>query len=81
MCIMSVAHIRDTIRSTTERMSTRDPQLSDVTDYQSSLEELLTCLRQLSAQWERYLDHLAVEGSVTAYAVPVDRSHRRVGRP
>ena len=38
------AHIRDTIRNTTERMSTRDPQLSD---YQSSLEELLTCLHQL----------------------------------
>ena len=72
------AHIRDTIRNTTERMSTRDPQLSD---YQSSLEELLTCLRQLSAQWERYLDHLELEGSVTAYAVPVDRSHRRLGRP
>ena len=48
MCIMSVAQIRDTIRNTTERMSTRDPQLSD---YQSSLEELLTCLRQLSIQW------------------------------
>ena len=78
MCIMSVAHIRDTIRNITERMSTRDPQLSD---YQSSLEELLTCLRQLSGQWERYLDHLELEGSVTAYAVAVDRSYRRLGRP
>ena len=72
------AHLRDTIRNATERMSTRDPLLSD---YQSSLDELLTCLHQLSAQWERYLDHLKLEGSVTAYAVPVDRSHRRLGRP
>ena len=81
MCIMSVAHIRDAVRNATERVSMHDPQLPDLLDYQTSLEGLLTCLRRLSAQWERYLDRLELEESVTAYTAPIDRSHRRIGRP
>lgn len=77
-----MAHIMDIIRNATERVSMRDPRLTDLID-QSSIEGLLTCLRQLSAQWERYLDHLEVpvKVSVAAYTVPIDRSHGRIGRP
>ena len=78
MCIRSVAHIRDTIRNAPEGMSMNDPQFAD---YKSSLEELLTCLHQLLAKWERYLEQLELEVSATAYTVPVDRSRRRLGRP
>jgi len=81
MCITSVAHVRDTVRNTTERANMHDPQLPALLDYQTSLEGLLTCLRQLSVQWEQYLDHLELEESVTAYTVPIDRSHERIGRP
>ena len=46
MCIMSVAHVRDTIRDSIEGMSWSD---EDLTVYLFQLEELLTCLSQLSA--------------------------------
>ena len=78
MCIMSVAHIRDTIRDSIDGMSSSD---EDLTVYLFQLEELLTCLRQLSALWENYLDQLELQISVAGYAVRVDRLHRGLGRP
>ena len=75
---MSLAHIRDTFRDSIERMSSSD---KDLTVYLSWFEDLLTCLRQLSALWENYLDQLELEISMPAYAVPVDRSHRRLAVP
>ena len=75
---MSVAHIRDTIRDSIDGMSSSD---EDLTVYLFQLEELLTCLRQLSALWENYLDQLELQICVAGYAVRVDRSHRGLGRP
>ena len=75
---MSVAHIRDTIRDSIDGMSSSD---EDLTVYLFQLEELLTCLCQLSALWENYLDQLELQISVAGYAVRVDRSHRGLGRP
>ena len=78
MCIMSVAHIKDTIRDSIEGMSSSD---EDLTVYLFQLKELLACLRQLSALWENYFDQLELQISVAGYAVHVDRSHRRLGCP
>ena len=75
---MSVAHIRDTIRDSIEGITLSD---EDIPVQPFQLAQLLTCLHQLSALWENCFDDLELQISVAGYAVHVDKSFRRLGRP
>ena len=75
--IRSVSSVLDNIKNATPTNAT---ETSVYEDYSGKLSDLLSCLRELSQEWQLHLDRCIQQSSEASYASPSVRSSGR-GRP